>query len=172
MRLRRISIENFRGIRLATLDLDAITAIIGENGAGKSTFLDALSVCLSGHDDVVRLELRDFHQDENGSTSPSLKIELVFQESEAEWQLPQWNRFAPFVEKAAGSPGDLCLEVRGTRDAALLSSRWLAPSMTAVGIEPRCWSGRGRGRSSLSPSTVISRSRPRTNGERTPFHPS
>src|SRR4029453_3345545 len=77
MRLRRISIENFRGIRLAILDLDPTTAVIGENGTGKTNFLDALSICLSGHDDVVRLELRDFHQDQNGSTSQSLRIELV-----------------------------------------------------------------------------------------------
>jgi putative ATP-dependent endonuclease of the OLD family len=126
MLLRRISIENFRGIRLAVLDLDPTTAIIGENGAGKSTFLDALSVCLTGHDDVVRLELRDFHQDENGSTSPSLRMELVFQGSEAEWQLPQWERFAPFVDKNARTAGDLCLEVRATRDAATdaVNAQW------------------------------------------------
>jgi putative ATP-dependent endonuclease of OLD family len=136
MLLRRISIENFRGIRLAILDLDPITAIIGENGAGKSTFLDALSVCHSGHDDVVRLELRDFHRDENGSTSPSLRIELVFQGSEAEWQLPQWKRFAPFVDKAAGSPGDLCLEVRGTRDAATdsVNAQWTFGSHDATDV--------------------------------------
>jgi putative ATP-dependent endonuclease of the OLD family len=130
MRLRRISIENFRGIRLAILDLDPTTAVIGENGTGKTTFLDALSICLSGHDDVVRLELRDFHQDQNGSTSQSLRIELVFQAPDGEWQLPRWTRFAPFVDRVAGKPGDLCLEVRGTRDAATnaVDAQWIFAS--------------------------------------------
>jgi putative ATP-dependent endonuclease of OLD family len=117
MLLRRISLENFRGIRLAIVDLDPTTAIIGENGAGKSTVLDALSVCLSGHDDIVRLERRDFHQDDHGSPSSSLRIGLVFQGAEAEWQLPRWQRFTPFVRITAGV-GDLYLEVTATLDAA------------------------------------------------------
>jgi putative ATP-dependent endonuclease of OLD family len=118
MLLRRITLENFRGIDAAILDLDLTTAIIGENGSGKSSFLDALSICLSGRDDVVQLELRDFRQDESGSTASSLRIELVFQGSDDEWQLPLWQRFAPFVHKQAGGAGDLYLEVRGTRDAS------------------------------------------------------
>ena len=115
MLLRRIAIENFRGIRVATLDLDPTTAIIGENGTGKSTFLDALSVSLSGHDDVVWLELRDFHQADNSSTAEALRIELVFQASEVDWQLPQWQRFKPFVhDVAARRPVP---RGQGTRDA-------------------------------------------------------
>jgi putative ATP-dependent endonuclease of OLD family len=118
MLLRRISIEHFRGIGVASLDLDPTTAIIGENGTGKSTFLDALSICLSGHDDLVRLEPRDFHQGDDGSTVPALRIALVFQASAADWRLPRWQRFTPFVHFVAGTSGELCFEVSGTRDAA------------------------------------------------------
>ena len=37
MLLRRVEIENFRGLRSAVLDFDPTTALIGENSAGKTT---------------------------------------------------------------------------------------------------------------------------------------
>jgi len=46
MRLRRFEIENYRGITRIALDFGASTILIGENGSGKSTVLDALAVCL------------------------------------------------------------------------------------------------------------------------------
>jgi putative ATP-dependent endonuclease of OLD family len=118
MQLRCISVENFRGIREATLDLDPSTAIIGENGSGKTTFLDALTICLGGRDDVVRFQARDFHHGSDGAAARSLRIALVFRAPEQEWHQPRLARFAPFRRRDAGAPGDLCLEVRATRDAA------------------------------------------------------
>ena len=63
MLLQRIEVENFRGLRQARLEFDGTTVLIGENSAGKTTLLDAIAICLSGRDDIVRLEVRDFHQD-------------------------------------------------------------------------------------------------------------
>ena len=47
MFIDRIEINNFRGIRDLSLDLDEITVLIGENNTGKSTILAALEYCLS-----------------------------------------------------------------------------------------------------------------------------
>lgn len=46
MRLSRIRIANFRGIKHLTLELDPITVLIGENNTGKSSILAALQGCL------------------------------------------------------------------------------------------------------------------------------
>ena len=45
MVLRHAVIENFRGISRLELTLDNTTVLTGENGCGKSSFIDALVVC-------------------------------------------------------------------------------------------------------------------------------
>ena len=56
MFVRRIEIENFRGIRKASIDgFNQLTILIGKNGAGKSSILEALylvSSCVSIGDNV------------------------------------------------------------------------------------------------------------------------
>ena len=42
MRVSRLKVENFRAIASTKLNLDKLTALIGANGAGKTTFLLAL----------------------------------------------------------------------------------------------------------------------------------
>lgn len=44
MRVVELYIENFRGVQCATLNCGALTALVGRNGAGKSTFLHALDL--------------------------------------------------------------------------------------------------------------------------------
>jgi putative ATP-dependent endonuclease of the OLD family len=46
MRLKRVLIENFRGVRRLDLGLDQTTVLISENHHGKATLLDALGLCL------------------------------------------------------------------------------------------------------------------------------
>jgi putative ATP-dependent endonuclease of the OLD family len=46
MKLRTITVENFRGIKKAQLHLANVTVLIGENNTGKTTFLDAIRLCL------------------------------------------------------------------------------------------------------------------------------
>ena len=46
MYLRRVVVENFRGIRRVEMELDKSTVLIGENNAGKSTVVDAIRLCL------------------------------------------------------------------------------------------------------------------------------
>ncbi len=44
MRAVELHVENFRGIQSAALTCGALTALVGRNGAGKSTFLHALDL--------------------------------------------------------------------------------------------------------------------------------
>ena len=51
MRLSKVTIENFRGIERAEIDLERdVTVLVGENNTGKTSVLEALRLCL----DVVK----------------------------------------------------------------------------------------------------------------------
>lgn len=53
-RLKSVSIKNIKGIESLTLEAGAVTVIAGENGAGKSSVLDAVSsVFEGGHDSAL-----------------------------------------------------------------------------------------------------------------------
>jgi putative ATP-dependent endonuclease of OLD family len=125
MLLRRLDVENFRGLRQATLQFDATTALIGENGAGKTTMLDAIAICLGGRGDDVRLEARDFHRLDGTAAAETLRISLTFEEPAGEGSRAGWAPFVPFTT-TAGGPRQLQLHVTGRRDpkTGLVSSSW------------------------------------------------
>lgn len=50
-RLKSVSIKNIKGIESLTLEAGAVTVIAGENGAGKSSVLDAIDTVFSGGHD-------------------------------------------------------------------------------------------------------------------------
>lgn len=61
--IQRIEIENFKAIRSLSLDLEATTAagvgwkvFLGENGAGKSSILEAVALVLAGEDGLSLLD--------------------------------------------------------------------------------------------------------------------
>ena len=47
MRVRRITIENFRGVAHGIVDLPGHTLLVGGNNVGKSTVCEALDLALS-----------------------------------------------------------------------------------------------------------------------------
>ena len=116
MLLRRVEIENFRGLRSAVLDFDPTTALIGENSAGKTTLLDAIAICLSGRDDRARLEVRDFHQSGDSAPSERLSITLTFEEVAGEWREHAYAAFVPFVSTDPAGRRSMRFEVVGTQD--------------------------------------------------------
>ncbi len=81
MRLDRVLIENFRGVRRAEITLDEITVFIAEDGHGKASILDALGLCLGsrGWTGEARLRREDFHFDASGCAEP-VRIVLTFSE--------------------------------------------------------------------------------------------
>ncbi len=83
MRVSRLTIENFRGIKQAELHFSGHTLLIGGNNVGKSTICEALDLVL-GPDRLNRtspVEEFDFRNagylDEGGETSVPIRIEAV-----------------------------------------------------------------------------------------------
>jgi putative ATP-dependent endonuclease of OLD family len=91
LELRRVLIENFRGIRKLELELDETTVIIGENNSGKTAVLEALRLCLRdlGPKRRVVFDTFDFHL-KDATTDPSsaepIRVELEFSEkTQGQW---------------------------------------------------------------------------------------
>jgi len=88
MRLSKITIENFRGIKYVEIELERdVTVLIGENNSGKTSILEALRLCLDTvkSDKTCNFSEYDFYRDETRSDLPScesIRITLSFQESE------------------------------------------------------------------------------------------
>ena len=91
MRIKKLTIRNFRGIEELSLPLDDLCVLIGENNSGKSSILDALRLCLTrsltGRSPVF--EEYDYYL-ETPSSEPSksrpIEITLTFSEDEEdEW---------------------------------------------------------------------------------------
>jgi predicted ATPase len=57
-RLRRVRLRNFKSIGKATVDLEALTILVGANGAGKSNFVDALAFVRDCLADSVELAFK------------------------------------------------------------------------------------------------------------------
>lgn len=116
MLLRRIEVENFRGLRSAVLEFDATTVLIGENSAGKTTLLDAVAICCAGRGDTVTIEVRDFHQRGTEPPAESLRIALLFQETDGDWGQASWEAFRPLVQADASGVPTIGFEVHALRD--------------------------------------------------------
>ncbi|MBT3379344.1 MAG: DUF2813 domain-containing protein [Lentisphaerae bacterium] len=88
MRLSKITIDNFRGIEHAEIELDRdVTVLVGENNTGKTSVLEALRLCLDTvrSDKTCNFSEFDFHRNETRSDLPScepISITLSFLESE------------------------------------------------------------------------------------------
>ena len=84
MYISEIRIENFRlfGAADAAFQLHlnpGLTALVGENDAGKTALIDALRFVLGTRDqDSMRLELSDFHQPLIGDRARDILVRLVF----------------------------------------------------------------------------------------------
>jgi putative ATP-dependent endonuclease of OLD family len=91
MMLRRLTIDNFRGLTHLDIGLDETTVLIGENNTGKTTVLEALHICLSRA--LTRrgapFDEYDFHiatPTGDLANAPPIVITLYFEETHAdEW---------------------------------------------------------------------------------------
>lgn len=85
MHISEIRIENFRlfgsGDRAFVLPLNpGLTALVGENDAGKTAVIDAIRLVLGTRDqDMLRVEPVDFHQATPGGVrTDQIVIQLTF----------------------------------------------------------------------------------------------
>lgn len=88
MKIRRIQIENFRGIASLDLELGDTTVLIGENNTGKTAVLDALRFALRKVHSRrgCAFDAYDFHLPSATSeptSSPAISIRLTFREDVA-----------------------------------------------------------------------------------------
>ncbi|WP_407333799.1 DUF2813 domain-containing protein [Enterovibrio sp. 27052020O] len=83
MKLDRIEISGFRGIRRLSLSLDKVTVLIGENAWGKSSLLDALSLSLPSSGETYEFERTDFHIDHTLGNAQTNQIQIILRWSES-----------------------------------------------------------------------------------------
>ena len=77
MKLDRIDISGFRGIKRLSLALDDLTTLIGENTWGKSSLLDAICVVLPSDGELYQFEMTDFHVDHSVSHPQTRHLQIV-----------------------------------------------------------------------------------------------
>ncbi|BDB29226.1 AAA family ATPase (plasmid) [Cupriavidus sp. P-10] len=84
MYISKIHIENFRrfgaGDDAFELSLNpGLTALVGENDAGKTAIIDALRLVIGTRDqESLRLDSTDFHQSPAGARAKDIRIQLTF----------------------------------------------------------------------------------------------
>lgn len=83
MRIVRVHVENFRGIRLADVHFDGTTVLLGDNNTGKSTVLEAVELAI-GADRLSRTQPIDEHdfyggtyRGADGQSGPKIVTEVV-----------------------------------------------------------------------------------------------
>jgi len=83
VRIVRVHIENFRGIRLADLHFEGTTVLLGDNNIGKSTVFEAIELAI-GADRLARTQAIDEHDFHGGrylahpdQPAPSIVVEVV-----------------------------------------------------------------------------------------------
>ena len=78
MLLDHVEIVGFRGINRLSLNVEELSAFLGENSWGKSSLFDALSLFLSGTRKNYKFSKEDFHQPPNPEITSNKLIHLVF----------------------------------------------------------------------------------------------
>lgn len=109
MKLRRIRIQNFRGIKDLELDLDDLVVLIGENNTGKTAVLHAIRLCLRDLGprrrvvfDAFDFHLKDEHAEPNGADP--ISISITFSEDTAgDWDDARLRRLKDILQVDADS---------------------------------------------------------------------
>jgi putative ATP-dependent endonuclease of the OLD family len=134
MKLRRISIKNFRSLADVNIPTDDSTVLVGENNSGKTALLEALRIALpfrTSFGKSTPFNEYDFHVPQGGGsykTSPGIVIELWFCEDRTdEWPEPLVQDLTDIIqtdpEKDLDSIG-LRLSCKYDEIAAETVSKW------------------------------------------------
>lgn len=134
MKLKDITINNFRGIRSLHLPLDELTVLIGENNAGKSTVLEALRLVLTrgfGSRKDSRFAEYDFHLKDSATTpltADSIVVLFHFAEDNAdEWPEAISQQLNEVVQlDVTNGTNHIWLQATGTYQSvtAIFETRW------------------------------------------------
>ncbi len=103
MKLRKLQIQNFRGIKNVEIDLDDMVVLVGENNAGKTAILHALRLCLRDLGprrrvvfDAFDFHLKDEHAEPSGAEPISIAITFA-EDAPGEWGDAQTRRLRPIL---------------------------------------------------------------------------
>ena len=128
MRVAEFSVEHFRGLERATIQLDSTTLLIGENDCGRSSLLEALALALGwkAPPGAFRFEAWHFHRD----SGQPIRIRVSFVESFAEeWDQAAYRPLAKSLPHALLTSRGFFLEVRATAEG--VSWRFASANSTA-----------------------------------------
>ncbi len=100
MKLDRIEISGFRGIRRLSLTLDDLSVLIGENAWGKSSLLDALDMVLPPTGEFPPFNRSDFHIDHNFGNDRVNQLQIVLRWCETEQKEMTSAKYRRFCEVA------------------------------------------------------------------------
>ena len=124
MLLRNVKIKNFRSLKDIDVDLGDSVVLIGENNAGKTSFLDALRIALTRINGRYVFDEYDYYMENELSEpkdSEGIEIILTFQEREAgEWEGFILESFGEIIQYLDDTPelASILLRVSSTYNAA------------------------------------------------------
>lgn len=126
MLLRAVRVENFRGIRSATLSVDHTTVLIGENDCGRSSLMEAIALALGWNAGGDDFHFQPYHVHRPAGQAPSaqhaIRIELEFSESaDGEWNGSDFETLCRALPEVLGGHRRFRLELAGGVDG---SARW------------------------------------------------
>jgi putative ATP-dependent endonuclease of OLD family len=113
MLLRNVRVQNFRGLEDVSIELDKSTVLIGENNSGKTSFLEAIRLCLSRSISrrAAIFEDHDYHlasRTSRPADAGSLTITLDFCEGNVdEWSAEVQRSLADVISIHSESQGDI-----------------------------------------------------------------
>lgn len=166
-RLRTLTVSNFRGIASSEVSLGEVTLLVGDNGEGKTTWLDVAAAILEpileplvgdAHGRVgAQEDIRRVHERSGGvmQTSSSLPLEIVARGT-IEGRAIEWSRRQ---EKAqgpaqAGDSGGATLLSSRLRDDAVVEKNCNLPVFAYYRTD-RLWESEGLVSSDLSETDVL-----------------
>ncbi|MDD2465360.1 MAG: DUF2813 domain-containing protein [Desulfobulbus sp.] len=133
MKLKEITIENFRGVRSLHLPLDGLTVLIGENNTGKSTVLEAIRLVLTRGFGVRRdgrFTEYDFHlkaADATPQTADPILITLHFgEEQENEWPDTVVQQMSEVIQLDTDGLNHIWLQAKGSYqfESSSFETKW------------------------------------------------
>lgn len=122
MIIRDVHVKSFRSILDESLPCDCLTALVGRNGAGKSSFLRALELF---YDPSARVALEDFYAEDD---TQEIEIAVTFAELIEE----EMDFFSPYVDNETLTVVRVFSLVPGSKSGTYHGMRLQNPAFMAV----------------------------------------
>jgi len=122
MIVQEVHVRNFRSIQNASFSCDSLTALVGRNGAGKSSFLNALELF---YDSSAKVKIDDFYAED---ASSEIEVALTFSDLTEEERI----FFAAYIDKGALTVVRVFSIESGNRSGTYHGMRLQNPDFTEI----------------------------------------